>query len=104
MPFLERFAGQAFAASGHIFRSVLAIDRTRQDACAGGLAHTPRTGEEEGVRQVTALDRVLERAGHSFLAHHGIEGGRAVFSGAYDELFHADEAKIAGPIGTLKRC
>ena len=72
---------------------VQAVDRFGEDACAGGLAHSARPAKEVGVRQLPALDGVLERRGDVALPDDRTEGRGAVFACADDKFTH-DGAKI----------
>ena len=46
----------------------------------GRLAHTTRSAEQIGVRQLSALDGILQGGGQRLLAYDGVERRRAVFS------------------------
>ena len=59
---------------------VMAEQRLGKDARHGGLARTARTAEQVGVGQAPLGDGVLERRDDMLLAHHGLEGERAILS------------------------
>ncbi|SBV35169.1 hypothetical protein STPYR_10099 [uncultured Stenotrophomonas sp.] len=49
--------------------AVLAVQRLGEDAGDGGLANAAGAGEQEGVVDAAAVQRVAQRADHVFLAH-----------------------------------
>src|SRR3972149_6083617 len=75
-------AGRALAAGLHR-RTFLAVQRFRQDARRGGLAHAARAGEDVGVGDLVLLEGVLQRADDGFLADDFVEGLRAVLARDY---------------------
>ena len=81
MPFLEALAGLAFPAGFESFGGLLAVDHLGQDPGAGGLAHSSRSTEEEGLSELFVPDGVLQRGGDGRLADHRIEGVRTVLEG-----------------------
>ena len=87
--FREGTARLALAARLQVRTGVAAVDGLGEDARRAGLAHAAGTAEEVGVRQLAALDRVLERPGDGLLAHQRLEAVGPVFPGRYDELFHS---------------
>ena len=46
----------------------------------GRLAHTTRSAEQVGMRQLSALDGILQCGGQRLLSYDGVERRRAVFS------------------------
>ena len=59
---------------------IAAEQRLAQDTRHGGLARTARTAEQVSVGQAPLGDGVLERRDDMLLAHHGVEGERAILS------------------------
>jgi len=85
---VEGFARTALVA-GFVFGcSVLAVEYFREDAGAGGFAHTPRTGEEKSMRNMATGERVFEGSGHMALPHHVLETLGTVFARGYDKVAH----------------
>ena len=87
--FRERAAGFTRSARFQVRSGVAAVDGLGEDAGGTGLAHAARAAEEVSVRELSPLDRVLERPGDVFLAQQRLEAVGAVFPGRYDELFHS---------------
>ena len=84
---VERAARFAFVAGlGTVGRK--AVDRLGEDAGAGGLSHSAGAAEEVGVRQLSALDGILERGGDVFLPDDRTESRGAVLAGTDDEITH----------------
>jgi hypothetical protein len=44
------------------------------------------------MRQVVAADRIFQGCGNMLLAHNGVEGLRAVFTGGNNKLLHAERS------------
>ena len=59
---------------------IAAQQRLGQNARHGGLARAARSAEQVGVGQAPLGDGVLERRDDMLLAHHGVEGERAILS------------------------
>ena len=59
---------------------IAAQQRLGQNARHGGLARAARSAEQVGVGQASLGDGVLERRDDMLLAHHGVEGERAILS------------------------
>ena len=59
---------------------VAAQQRLGKDARHGGLARAARSAEQVRVGQASLGDGVLERRDDMLLAHHGVEGERAILS------------------------
>ena len=66
---LDAKAARAAVAGIAVFR-LLAVDRAREDLCAGRLARTARAGEEVGVRQPPLRYLALQGLGDVLLADH----------------------------------
>ena len=96
--FVEGDARLAFVARFAVRRGMQAVDGLGEDAGARGLAHATRTAEEVGVGQLARGDGVLQRGGQGVLSHHRFEGGRAVFPGGYDIVFHMRLFKSVGQV------
>ena len=75
--------------AGFVFGcSVLAVEYFREDAGAGGFAHTPRTGEEKSMRNMATGERVFEGSGHMALPHHVLETLGTVFTRGNYKIAH----------------
>ena len=61
------FAGLTFSA-GISARRMLAVDRSGEDLCAGGLAGSPRAAEKIGVGGLAVFDLIAEYGGYMILA------------------------------------
>ena len=59
---------------------ITAQQRLGQNARHGGLARAARSAEQVRVGQASLGDGVLERRDDMLLAHHGVEGERAILS------------------------
>ena len=59
-------------------RPTVGVQRAGQQLGHGGLARAPRADEQIGVMDLVQLDRVAQRSDHMLLAHHLVEGPRAV--------------------------
>ena len=78
---LASTVGQAAACTLGARRLGIATQqRLGQDARHGGLARAARSAEQVGVGQASLGDGVLERRDDMLLAHHGVEGERAILS------------------------
>ena len=78
---VESLATLALVTGLTIGGGVLAVDGLGKDAGTGGLAHTARSAEQEGVGQLAAAHRVLQRRGERLLAYNRVERHRTVFAG-----------------------
>ena len=87
--FIESLATLALVARLTLSRRVLAVDGLGEYARTGGLAHSARTAEQVSMRQLAALDGVLQRRGESLLPHHRVARARAVLARRNDIFFHS---------------
>ena len=58
----------------------LVIERARQDTRRRGLADAAHAGEDPGLRDASALERIRDGAHHGLLADQVVEGRRPVFA------------------------
>ena len=89
---VERAARFTFVA-GLGAMGLQAVDGLGEDPRTSRLSDTPRSAEEIGVSQLSALDGILERGGDMLLPDDRTEGRRTVFACADDEITHGS-AKI----------
>ena len=81
LAFLTGAVGHAAACTlGARRLGIAAQQRLGQNARHGGLARAARSAEQVGVGQASLGDGVLERRDDMLLAHHGVEGERAILS------------------------
>jgi hypothetical protein len=59
--------------AGYIRRTLFTVDGLGQNAGDGGLSHTPRSAEEEGVGNAVLADGIFQGLDHVRLPHHVLE-------------------------------
>ena len=59
---------------------MLAIDGLGENTRARSLAHTSGTAEKIGLRQLAALNGILQGHGQRRLSHYTVEGGRPILA------------------------
>ena len=60
---------------------MLTVETSGHDAGGGGFAHATNAGEEKGVRDASALERLREGAGDVLLTDQLVEAFRTPFAG-----------------------
>ena len=81
LAFLTGAVGHAAARTlGARRLGIAAEQRLGKNTRHGGLARAARSAEQVGVGQAPLGDGVLERRDDMLLAHHGVEGERAILS------------------------
>jgi hypothetical protein len=73
--------GFAGSAGFTICKEGFAVDGFCKNPCTGGFANSSGTTKQKGLGQMPGLYGIFQGLGYVALTHHGIEGGRAVFSG-----------------------
>src|SRR5690606_30402976 len=69
--------------AGRRSRALLAIERLGENAGDRGLADAAGSGEQEGMMDTTAVQRMRQRANHVFLADQFGKLARAPFASEY---------------------